>query len=83
MLNYILNTNNINFYTFVLGLLTVFSFQPFNFSIVNFAVLPLLFLIISNVNKRSKVGTEKNSLQNFFYIGYFFGIVFSYLVFIG
>ena len=79
MLNYILNSRIILIFIlpFVLGLLTVFSFQPFNFSIVNFVVLPLLFLIISNVNKRSKSRYRKKPYyKNFFYIGYFFGIGF-------
>ncbi len=79
MLNYILNSRAILIFIlpFALGLFTVFSFQPFNFTIVNFIVLPILFLLISNVNKRSKSRYRKKPyLKNFFYIGYFFGIGF-------
>ena len=79
MLNFILNSRAILIFVlpFVLGLVTVFSFQPFNFTIINFIVLPILFLIISNVNKRSKSKYRKKPYyKNFFYIGYFFGIGF-------
>ena len=79
MLNYVLNSRAILIFILplALGLLTVFSFQPFNFTIINFVVLPILFLIISNVNKRSKSRYRKKPyLKNFFYIGYFFGIGF-------
>ena len=75
MLNYILNSRIILIFIlpFVLGLLTVFSFQPFNFSIVNFAVLPLLFLIISNVNKEIKKQVQKKTLlQKFLLYRLFF-----------
>ena len=39
---------------FFLGCISVFSFQPFNFLIVNFFIFPLLFFILCNINKRSK-----------------------------
>ena len=62
---------------FILGCLTVFSFQPFNFSFINFFVLPCLFLILSNINKRSRNKYRKKPyLRNLFYVGYFFGIGF-------
>ena len=48
--------NNKNFIIFVLpfflGLLSVFSFQPFNFTFVNFFTIPGLFLTLSYVQKR-------------------------------
>ena len=79
MINYILNSRLILIFILplILGLLTVFSFQPFNFTIINFLVLPLLFFILSNVNKRSKSKYRKKPyLNNLFFIGYFFGIGF-------
>ena len=61
----------------LLGLTTVFSFQPFNVSFINFIVLPLLFTILCYVNKRSKnIYRKKPYLINLFFIGYFFGIGF-------
>ena len=62
-------------FPFLLGLLTVFSFQPFNFTIVNFFILPMLFLILTYVNKKSKnIYRKKPYLINLFFVGYFFGI---------
>ena len=61
----------------LLGCLTVFSFQPFNFSFINFLILPGLFIILSNINKRSKNRYRKKPhLRNLFYVGYFFGVGF-------
>ena len=41
-------------FPFTLGTLTVFSFQPFNFSYINFIVLPILFLLTTYTRKKSK-----------------------------
>ena len=73
--------NNKNFIIFVLpfflGLLSVFSFQPFNFTFVNFFIIPCLFLTLTYVQKRSKnFYRKKPYLRNLFFIGYFFGIGF-------
>ena len=79
MINYILNSRLILIFILplTLGLLTVFSFQPFNLTIINFLILPLLFFILSNVNKRSKSKYRKKPyLNNLFLIGYCFGIGF-------
>ena len=79
MISYILNSRLILIFILplTLGLLTVFSFQPFNLTIINFLILPLLFFILSNVNKRSKSKYRKKPyLNNLFFIGYFFGIGF-------
>ncbi len=56
MLNFFLNKriSILYFIPFFLGLITVLSFQPFNFSLINFIVLPILFLLIVYVNKGSK-----------------------------
>ncbi len=61
----------------LLGCITTFSFQPYNFSIINFFVLPGLFFILSDINKRSKnTYRKKPFLINLFYVGYFFGVGF-------
>ena len=61
----------------ILGCLSVFSFQPYNFSIINFFIFPCFFFILSNINKRSKNKYRKKPhLINLFYAGYFFGIGF-------
>ena len=51
MLNYVLNNRVLLVYLipFLLGSITVFSFQPFNLTIINFLALPLLFFILSNI----------------------------------
>ena len=61
----------------LLGALTVFSFQPFNLSYINFLILPILFLLTTYVKKKSKnTYRKKPYLLNLFFIGYFFGIGF-------
>ena len=56
MLNQILNSRTILVFIipFFLGLLSVLSFQPFNITLINFLIIPIFFLILSNINKRSK-----------------------------
>ena len=79
MFNKILNNPNYVLYVipFTIGLLTVFSFQPFNFSLINFFVLPALFLLIVYVNKRTKnTYREKPYYKNFFLIGFVFSFAF-------
>ena len=62
---------------FLLGCISVFSFQPFNFTIINFIIFPCLFFILCNINKRSKNKYRKKPhLINIFYVGYFFGVGF-------
>jgi apolipoprotein N-acyltransferase len=61
----------------ILGLLTVFSFQPFNLIFINFLIFPILFLLTTYVQKKSKnTYRKKPYLLNLFFIGYFFGIGF-------
>ena len=79
MLQVILNNRFFVLYfgPFFLGLLTVFSFQPFNFSFINFFILPLLFLLIVYVKSKSKnVYRKKPYLKNLFLIGLTFGFGF-------
>ena len=64
-------------FPFILGTLTVFSFQPFNLSYINFAIIPILFLLTVYVQKKSKnTYRKKPYLLNLFLIGYLFGIGF-------
>ena len=76
----ILNLLNSRFFLillfpFTLGSLTVFSFQPFNYSFINFFIIPALFLVTTYVRKKSKnTYRRKPYLLNLFLIGYLFGI---------
>ncbi len=79
MLEKILNNRIIVLYLlpFFLGLLTVFSFQPFNLSFINFFLLPIFFLLIVYVRKKSKsVYRKKPYRKNLFLIGFVFGFGF-------
>ncbi|MDC0418508.1 apolipoprotein N-acyltransferase [Pelagibacteraceae bacterium] len=65
------------FSPFILGAFTVFSFQPFNYSYINFFIIPTLFLITTYVKKKSKnTYRKKPYLLNLFLIGYIFGVGF-------
>ena len=62
---------------FFLGILSVFSFQPFNFTFINFLIIPSFFLILSYVKRKSKsVYRKKPYLKNLFLVGYLFGVGF-------
>ncbi len=66
----------------VLGALCVLSFQPFNFSIINFFLLPILFFIIIYVKKKSKSTYRKKPfLKNLFFVGTSFGFGFFFFSF--
>ncbi len=61
----------------LLGLMSAFSFQPYNYTILNFLIFPILFFILCYVNKKSKNRYRKKPyLVNLFFIGYLFGIGF-------
>jgi apolipoprotein N-acyltransferase len=63
----------------LLGAFTVFTFQPFNITFLNFIIIPLLFLILAYVRKKSRnIYRKKPFLKNLFFIGYFFGIGFFF-----
>ncbi len=65
------------FIPFLLGLLSVFSFQPFNLSIINFFSLPLFFFIIIFIKKKSKSTYRKKPYKkNLFIFGTLFGFGF-------
>ena len=79
MLDKILNNRTIVLYLlpFILGSLTVFSFQPFNFTFINFFLLPIFFLLIVYVRKKSQsVYRKKPYRKNLFFIGIGFGFGF-------
>ena len=79
MLNLFLNNKILLVFIipFFLGCISVFSFQPYNLTIINFLIFPCLFFILCNINKRSKNKYRKKPhLINIFYAGYFFGIGF-------
>ena len=64
-------------FPFILGALTVFSFEPFSSNYINFFIIPALFLITIHVQKKSKnTYRSKPYLLNLFLIGYLFGIGF-------
>ena len=61
-------------YPFFLGSLTVFSFQPFNLTFLNFLVLPIFFYLLVFINKKSKSTYRKKPYKkNFFIFGTAFG----------
>ncbi len=62
---------------FCIGSLTVFSFQPFNLSFINFFLLPVFFLLIVYIKKKSKsTYREKPYRKNLFLAGFIFGFGF-------
>ena len=62
---------------FFLGTISVFGFQPFNFSIINFVNLPILFSLIVFTRKKSKsIYRKKPYNLNLFLIGLTFGFGF-------
>ena len=79
MLEKILKNRTVVLYLlpFFLGLLSVFSFQPFNFSFINFFLLPVLFFILVYVKQKSKSTYRKKPyLRNLFFVGMLFGFGF-------
>ena len=79
MINFFLNSRVLLVFVipFLLGCFSVFSFQPYNFTFINFLIFPCLFFILCYINKKSKNKYRKKPhLINLFYVGYFFGIGF-------
>ena len=61
-------------FPFILGCLTVFSFQPYNFTLINFIVLPIFFYLITYIKKKSKsIYRKKPYKKNLFFFGTAFG----------
>ena len=64
-------------FPFLIGSLSTLSFQPFNFTFVNFLILPIFFYLIVYINKKSKsVYRKKPYKKNLFYFGTAFGFGF-------
>jgi apolipoprotein N-acyltransferase len=62
---------------FVIGLLTVFSFQPYNLTFLNFLILPIFFYLTVYINKKSKSTFRKKPYRkNLFIFGTLFGFGF-------
>ena len=62
---------------FFIGLLTVFSFQPYNLTILNFIILPIFFGLTVYINKKSKSNFRKKPYKkNLFIFGALFGFGF-------
>ena len=81
MLNNFLNSRLIIVFIvpFILGLLTVFSFQPFNLTAINFLIIPLLFLLLTHIRKKSKnIYRKKPFLSSLFFVGFLFGFGFFF-----
>ena len=63
---------------FIIGGITVFSFQPFNLTFVNFIVLPIFFYLIIYIKKNQKVNLERDpSGEIFLSLGYLLDSVFT------
>ena len=64
-------------FPFILGSLTVFSFQPFNYTFINFLILPSFFYLLIFIKKKSKnVYRKKPFKKNLFIFGTTFGFGF-------
>ena len=67
-------------FPFILGSLSIFSFEPFNFTLINLFIFPLFFYLLIYINKKSKsIYRKKPYKKNFFLFGLAFGFGF-YLV---
>ena len=79
MLQQILDNRLMTLYIipFILGCMTVFSFQPFNISIINFIILPILFYLLVYIKKKSSsIYRKKPFRRNLFSAGFLFGFGF-------
>ena len=64
---------------FAIGSLSVLSFQPFNFTLINFFILPLFFYLIVYIKKKSKSTYRKKPFKkNLFIFGTSFGFGFFF-----
>ena len=62
---------------FFLGVITVFGFAPYNFTLINFLSFPVLLSLILLINKKTKsIYTKRKSNRYFFYLGSSFGLGF-------
>ncbi len=64
-------------FPFLIGSLTVLSFQPFNLTIINFIIIPLFFYMIIYISKKSQSVYRKKPYKiNLFLFGLSFGFGF-------
>ena len=62
---------------FLIGSLTVLSFQPFNLTVINFLIIPLFFYLIVYISKKSQSVYRKRPYKiNLFLFGLSFGFGF-------
>ena len=62
---------------FLLGVITIFGFSPYNFTLINFFTFPILLFLISLIKKRTQSKyRKKKSNKYFFYLGFAFGFGF-------
>jgi len=62
---------------FILGSLSVLSFEPFNLTIINLIIFPFFFYLLVYINKKSKaVYRQKPYKKNLFIFGLVFGFGF-------
>ena len=64
-------------FPFLIGSLTVLSFQPFNLTIINFIIFPFFFYIIIHISKKTQSVYRKRPYKiNLFLFGLSFGFGF-------
>ena len=64
-------------FPFLIGSITVLSFQPFNLTFINFIIFPIFFYTIVYIKKKSKSVYRKRPFKkNLFIFGFFFGFGF-------
>jgi len=62
---------------FILGSLSVLSFEPFNLTLINLIIFPIFFYLLVYINKKSKaVYRQKPYKKNLFIFGLVFGFGF-------
>ena len=65
------------FTPFLLGVLTIFGFSPYNFTFINFFTFSILIFLIFLIKKRTlSIYRKKRSNRYFFYLGCSFGFGF-------
>ncbi len=65
------------FFPFILGALTILSFEPFNLTIINLVIFPIFFYLVIYINKKSRsVYRKKPYKKNLFIYGLLFGFGF-------
>jgi len=62
---------------FLIGCLATLTFQPYNFTFINFVILPALFALTAHINKKSKaIYRSRPYKKNLFIFGLLFGFGF-------